>query len=201
MPNKILLWAEARSEEVLACKPSVCKVSFQLFSWWLLLLSTSHQAIVDQNHKLSLNYCWQCLNWDWQQLILKPVKRYKNLTNILLGGTGLCLRLWAARKHHSYSVREPSVETLTAQSCFQYFFSTEETLWQLLSSNQEQVSVLCFPLSACTMGWQPDYGYCLLISHVTGYTMLFPPRGLSRVSIPMEGLLVSPVLHCVHCRD
>lgn len=30
--------------------------------------------------------------------------------------------------------------------------------------------------------------------------MLFPFQGLRRVSIPMEGLLVSPVLHCVHDR-
>lgn len=101
--NKIFLWGETRSEDLLAYKPSVCKILLQLFPWWFLLLLTSHQAITDQNHnhKCSPNSSWQCLNWDWQQMIFKPAKRYKNLTNTLLGGMGLCLRPQPAMKHCS----------------------------------------------------------------------------------------------------
>lgn len=200
--NKVLLCGETRSEELPAYRLSVCKVSLQLFPWWLLLLSTCHQAIADQNHKRSPNSSWQCLNWDWQQLILKPAKRYKNLTNVLLGGMGLCLWLWPA---------------MNRRSCTVCRAKRGDTHGRVLLSGPPPVQrkhcgsscLLTKRKCRCPafLHWPAGWGdsksmhpasCCLTAEAARCYSHLW---GLSRAPLEVEGLLMGPVLYYVHRRD
>lgn len=77
--------------------------------------------------------------------------------------------------------------------------STEEGLWQLLSPRKCH----CPAFLHQPVGWGDSKSMhpascCLMAEAARCYSHSW---GLSRVPISVEGLLMGPVLHCVHCRD
>lgn len=73
---------------------------------------------------------------------------------------------------------EPSVERLTAESCFQVLLQYRGRT--VAAPVTEEVSLSCFSPSACGMGWQQIYAFCLLLSHGRGCKMLFPLLGTEK---------------------